>query len=83
MLLGNAPDGSLGGGGSERDFDAGQPSFNQRLRQRERMTMSDREVRDRVYQYQRGSIPPPVSRMIYTPTSGAGDALGGPPVEEA
>jgi MFS family permease len=51
-------------------------SWAEYLRQRERMTMSDREVRDRVYQYQRGSIPPPVSRMIYTPTSGALGATG-------
>jgi MFS family permease len=52
-------------------------SWAEYLRQRERMTMNDREVRDRVYQYQRGSIPPPVSRMIYTPTSGASDLLSG------
>lgn len=44
-------------------------SWTEYLRQRERLTMSDREVRDRVYQYQRGPVPPPVSRMIYTPTS--------------
>jgi len=44
-------------------------SWAEYLRQRERMTMSDREVRDRVYRFQRGPIPPPVSRMIYTPTS--------------
>jgi hypothetical protein len=44
-------------------------SWAEYLRQRERLTMSDREVRDRVYAYQRGPIPPPVSRMIYTPTS--------------
>jgi MFS family permease len=46
-------------------------SWAEYLRQRERLTMSDREVRDRVYAFQRGSIPPPVSRMIYTPTSPA------------
>jgi len=46
-------------------------SWAEYLRQRERLTMSDREVRDRVYGYQRGPIPPPVSRMIYTPTSPA------------
>jgi hypothetical protein len=44
-------------------------SWAEYLRQRERLTMSDREVRDRVYAFQRGPIPPPVSRMIYTPTS--------------
>lgn len=44
-------------------------SWTEYLRQRERLTMSDREVRDRVYAFQRGPIPPPVSRMIYTPTS--------------
>jgi len=45
-------------------------SWAEYLRQRERMTMSDHEVRDRVYAFQRGPIPPPVSRMIYTPTPG-------------
>ncbi len=44
-------------------------SWNEYLRQRERMTMTDRDVRDRVYAYQRGPVPPPVSRMIFTPTS--------------
>jgi MFS family permease len=44
-------------------------SWAEYLRQRERMTMTDRDVRDRVYKYQRGAIPPPVSRMIYVPTS--------------
>jgi hypothetical protein len=44
-------------------------SWAEYLRQRERLTMSDRDVRDRVYAFQRGPIPPPVSRMIYTPTS--------------
>jgi MFS family permease len=43
-------------------------SWAEYLRQRERMTMSDRDVRDRVYKYQKGPIPPPVSRMIYVPT---------------
>jgi MFS family permease len=43
-------------------------SWAEYLRQRERMTVSDREVRDRIYAYQRGPVPPPVSRMIYTPT---------------
>jgi MFS family permease len=43
-------------------------SWAEYLRQRERMTMTDRDVRDRVYRYQRGPIPPPVSRMIYVPT---------------
>jgi MFS family permease len=45
-------------------------SWAEYLRQRERMTMTDRDVRDRVYQFQRGPIPPPVSRMIYVPTGG-------------
>jgi len=45
-------------------------SWAEYLRQRERMTMSDRAVRDRVYSYQRGLIPPPVSRRVYVPTRG-------------
>jgi MFS family permease len=45
-------------------------SWAEYLRQRERMTMTDRDVRDRVYRYQRGPIPPPVSRMIYVATAG-------------
>lgn len=48
-------------------------SWAEYLRQRERMTVSDRDVRDRVYAYQRGPIPPPVSRMIYVPTAPAPD----------
>ena len=48
-------------------------SWAEYLRQRERMTMSDRAVRDRVYTFQRGPVPPPVSRMIYTPTPGEPD----------
>jgi len=59
-------------------------SWAEYLRQRERMTMSDREVRDRVYRLQRGPLPPPVSRMIYTPTAGAYDRTpGGRPAGEA
>jgi len=46
-------------------------SWAEYLRQRERMTMTDRDVRDRVYAYQRGPIPPPVSRMIYVDTRAA------------
>jgi MFS family permease len=53
-------------------------SWAEYLRQRERMTVSDRDVRDRVYAFQRGPIPPPVSRMIYVPT-GDGPLLKGPP----
>jgi MFS family permease len=51
-------------------------SWAEYLRQRERMTMTDRDVRDRVYRYQRGPIPPPVSRMIYVPTRGISDKWG-------
>jgi MFS family permease len=51
-------------------------SWAEYLRQRERMTMTDRDVRDRVYRYQRGPIPPPVSRMIYVPTRGAPEKWG-------
>jgi MFS family permease len=43
-------------------------SWAEYLRQRERMTMSDQAVRERVYRFQKGPVPPPVSRMIYTPT---------------
>ena len=46
-------------------------SWAEYLRQRERMTMTDRDVRDQVYRYQRGTIPPPVSRMVYVPTKEA------------
>jgi len=46
-------------------------SWAEYLRQRDRMTMSDRAVRDRVYAYQRGQIPPPVSRRVYVPTGRA------------
>jgi MFS family permease len=51
-------------------------SWAEYLRQRERMTMTDRDVRDRVYRYQRGPIPPPVSRMIYVPTGATGNKWG-------
>jgi MFS family permease len=51
-------------------------SWAEYLRQRERMTMTDRDVRDRVYRYQRGPIPPPVSRMIYVPTRAAREDEG-------
>jgi len=43
-------------------------SWAEYLRQRERLTMRDLAARERVYSFQRGEIPPPVSRMIYTPT---------------
>jgi MFS family permease len=46
-------------------------SWAEYLRQRERMTMTDRDVRDQVYRYQRGTIPPPVSRMVYVDTKKA------------
>lgn len=53
-------------------------SWAEYLRQRERMTMSDLTARDRAYAFQRGEVPPPISRMIYTPTprrtGGAGKA---------
>jgi MFS family permease len=44
-------------------------SWAEYLRQRERMTMNDLIVRDKAYSFQRGEIPPPISRMIYTPTA--------------
>jgi MFS family permease len=44
-------------------------SWAEYLRQRERMTMNDLTVRDQAYSFQRGVIPPPISRMIYTPTA--------------
>lgn len=50
-------------------------SWAEYLRQRERMTMSDRAVRDRVYSYQRGLIPPPVSRKVYVPTRSGGNRV--------
>lgn len=43
-------------------------SWAEYLRQRERMTAGDLEVRDRAHAFQRGEQPPPISRMIYTPT---------------
>ena len=43
-------------------------SWAEYLRQRERMTVHDQHVRNRVYSFQRGPVPPPVSRMVYTPT---------------
>ena len=48
------------------------PSWAEYLRQRERLTVSDLDVRDRVQAFQRGSDPPSVSRMVYVPTSGSG-----------
>ncbi|HKU41087.1 MAG TPA: MFS transporter [Polyangiales bacterium] len=44
-------------------------SWSEYLRQRERFTMEDLLVRERVYAYHRGELPPPITRMIYTPTS--------------
>jgi MFS family permease len=43
-------------------------SWSEYLRQRERFTMEDLLVRQRVYELHRGPIPPPITRMIYTPT---------------
>ena len=43
-------------------------SWVEYLRQRERMTVDDLRVRDRVYAFQRGETPPPISRMVYEPT---------------
>lgn len=43
-------------------------SWSEYLRQRERFTMEDLLVRERVYALHRGTIPPPITRMIYTPT---------------
>lgn len=43
-------------------------SWSEYLRQRERFTMEDLLVRERVYALHRGPIPPPISRLIYTPT---------------
>ena len=43
-------------------------SWSEYLRQRERFTMEDLLVRERVYALHRGAIPPPITRMIYTPT---------------
>jgi hypothetical protein len=44
-------------------------SWAEYLRQRERLTVSDLDVRDRVQAFQRGDGPPTVSRMVYVPTS--------------
>ncbi len=46
-------------------------SWAEYLRQRERMTMHDLELRSRAYAFQKGEMPPPISRMIYAGTSGA------------
>ena len=43
-------------------------SWSEYLRQRERFTMEDLLVRERVYAFHRGELPPPIARMIYTPT---------------
>jgi MFS family permease len=47
-------------------------SWAEYLRQRERLTVSDLGVRDRVQAFQQGTDPPSVSRMVYVPTSGGG-----------
>jgi MFS family permease len=44
-------------------------SWAEYLRQRERLTVADLEVRDRVQAFQQGGTPPAVSRMVYVPTS--------------
>jgi MFS family permease len=54
-------------------------SWAEYLRQRERLTVSDLGVRERVFTFQQGSNPPSVSRMVYVPTSDA----PGPPDEHA
>jgi hypothetical protein len=46
-------------------------SWAEYLRQRERMTMNDLTVRDKAHSFHRGEVPPPISRMIYTPTDRA------------
>jgi predicted MFS family arabinose efflux permease len=43
-------------------------SWAEYLRQRERMTVNDLGARDRVYAFQRGEVPPPISRMVYAST---------------
>jgi MFS family permease len=49
-------------------------SWAEYLRQRERLTVSDLAVRERVQAFQQGDDPPAVSRMVYVPTSAdAGD----------
>ncbi len=45
------------------------PSWAEYLRQRERMTVSDLDIRAKVLAFQQGSEPPAISRMIYVPTS--------------
>jgi Transmembrane secretion effector len=44
-------------------------SWAEYLRQRERLTVSDLQVRDRVQAFQQGEGPPAVSRMVYIPTN--------------
>jgi MFS family permease len=44
-------------------------SWAEYLRSRERLTVSDLQVRDRVQAFQQGESPPAVSRMVYIPTS--------------
>ena len=48
-------------------------SWAEYLRQRERLTMNDAAVLERVRSFQKGGKPPSVSRMIYTPVESASD----------
>ena len=45
-------------------------SWAEYLRQRERMTVHDLGARDRVYAFQRGELPPPISRMVFVSKEG-------------
>jgi hypothetical protein len=46
-------------------------SWAEYLRQRERLTMNDTSILERVRSFQKGSKPAIVSRMIYTPVQSA------------
>jgi MFS family permease len=43
-------------------------SWSEYMRQRERFTVEDLAVREHVQAFQKGEMPPPIYRMIYTPT---------------
>jgi MFS family permease len=49
-------------------------SWAEYLRQRERLTMNDAEMLEKVRSFQKGEHPPLVSRMIYTPVESASRA---------